>query len=269
MPVHPVLFHIGPLPVYTYGFMVSLGFVAGYFLAVRLGKEEGVGEDVLVDVFLISLLSAYVGARLLFVVTYPSAFRRDPWEIFRVWHGGLSVLGGAGLALAGIWWYCRRRGIRFGRLLDVLAPATALGYVLARIGCFGNGCCYGRPTGLPWGCLFWNTDPLQPPVPRHPTQLYSAAASLLILLFLLWYRKRRRFKGEVALMYGYAYCLYRFPMEFLRDDVSGERYLFGLTFAQSVILVAVPIMVSLHLRLLRESRASAAGTDGGEEGDED
>jgi len=236
--MHPVLFHIGPFPVYTYGVMVSLGFIVGYYLLLYWADQEGVPERNIVDLFLILVAASMVGARATFVLTYPEHFRHDWLEAFRVWKGGLTILGGALLAFVVFLLYCRRHRLNTLLVFDLFSPCIALGLVIGRLGCLGYGCCYGRPTTLPWGLVFPNTDPLTPPVPRHPTQIYTSLCMVVIFLVLRWFRSRPHVDGTVTVLFVYCYSLYRMAIETLREDVANERYLFGLTLAQSCCIVA-------------------------------
>ena len=234
----PILFHIGPWPVYTYGVMVSLGFIVGYYVLLDWAEEEGVDEKYIVDLFLILVGASMVGARITYVITYPQHFYYDWLDIFRVWKGGLTILGGALLALVLFGLYCWRHRLPTLLVLDLFSPCIALGLIIGRWGCVGYGCCYGRPTDLPWGLTFPNTDPLMEAVPRHPTQIYTSLCMVVIFLCLRWYRRRPHTDGMVTVAFIYLYSIYRLFIETLREDVATESYIFGLTFAQSCCLVA-------------------------------
>lgn len=246
----PVLFRIGPVPVYTYGFMVSMGFVLGYFLLTHYWAEEGLDEDDAVNLYLILVVGSIVGARLTYVLSYPQFFG-DPWDIVRIWKGGLTIMGGAFLSFLMFVAYCRRNSLKTALILDLFSPCIFLGLIVGRLGCFGYGCCFGKPTELPWGLIFAGTDPLNPPVPRHPTQIYTSLIMVVLFLLIRAYRNRPHPDGMVAVVFVYLYSLYRFVIEFIRDDVSSEHYLFGLTLAQSMSIVAVAVALVIHLGVLR------------------
>jgi len=177
--MHSILFRIGPFPIYSYGFMLMLAFLAATAVAARLGRQRGIQPESIFDLTAFILVSAIIGARALYVALGWSYFQEHPDRIWRLWEGGLSFHGGlVGGLLAGIV-YCRRRGLSFLRMGDVVAPGVALGYSIGRIGCFLNGCCYGGPTNLPWACRFHDppiTGPLTPP--SHPTQIYASIVNL-------------------------------------------------------------------------------------------
>src|SRR5262249_5517470 len=157
------------------------------------------------------LVAGIAGARLLFVLLQWSYFREHPGHIARIWEGGLSFQGGLAAALVAGYIYCRRRGLSFLQMGDILAPGVALGYSIGRIGCFLNGCCYGAPTNLPWACQFRDppiTGPLTPP--SHPTQIYASLLNLGIFALLLMIWRRQRVAGQVLWSYLLLYAVYRF-----------------------------------------------------------
>jgi len=135
------------------------------------------------------------------------------------------------LAIAVCWWYVHREGIPFLKAADVFAPGIAIGHALGRIGCFAAGCCYGRPTHVPWAVTFTNPlanqlvgTPLN--IPLHPTQLYEFVAEVLNFAVLYWLVKRKRFEGQVIGLYMFLYGIERYFIEFVRGD-EGRGEVFG------------------------------------------
>lgn len=248
----PILFKIGPLAVRSWGVMLLIGFVLGYWLAVRRGKKYGISSDVLLDLVLYLLLAGVVGGRLLYVLLNLSYYIRYPLEIFAIWNGGLSYFGslGAGVAVAIL--FGRKRGIPFFRLADLLAPSLALGYAFGRIGCFLNGCCYGAPTHLPWGVRFPNSP--YPYEPLHPVQLYAFAGNILFMFLLLKVDAKKKFEGQTFVLYVLLYCIYRFLAEILRKGYTAFVLVDGLTQAQVACIVFFLLGIYLWKRL--EKRAS-------------
>lgn len=164
--MHRILFEIpmpwgGTLPVFSYGFMIMLAFVAAILLAVRRAKARGVNPDVVFDLGLYAIVCGIIGARLAFVMTDPD-FVPDPTstqpflEYFKIWKGGLTFQGGLFLALAVCLWYMRAHRLPAAVIADIFAPGLALGVALGRIGCFLNGCCWGAicRVGFPLGVRF-------------------------------------------------------------------------------------------------------------------
>ena len=136
--------------------------------------------------------------------------------------------GGLILAVVVALWYIRRIGLPLWTTCDVFAPGIALGHVVGRFGCFFAGCCYGKPTTLPWAITF--TDPFAAAnvgtpldVPLHPTQLYEAGAELLILVLLLATERRGRpFPGRTFWLYMLLYAISRYVIEIFRGDPRGS-----------------------------------------------
>ena len=237
--MRPVLINIGRFHVYSYGFMLMVGFAAGIAWGCREARRRNLSPDLVIDYGLWALLSAIVGARVVFVLLNWSEYAHDPVSIV-IGRGGLSFHGGLAGALVALYFFCRKRGVRFTQMTDLLAPALPLGFAFARIGCFLNGCCYGVPTHLPWACQFVNTDlPGGHTPPSHPVQLYSSALNLALFGLLVWAGRRPRFRGELTLWYLSLYSVIRFGLEFLRRGVTGKVFLYGLTRAQVASLVII------------------------------
>ena len=150
----PILFRLGSLNIYAYGFFTSIGFALGFFLAVWRGREEGIPFERMVDLLFCIVLSAIVGSRLFFVLVNLEHYRNHPLEIFRIWEGGLVFYGGLLLAVAVSLLYLKWNRIPVWKVADLFAPSIALGLFFGRIGCFFAGCCYGEACALPWAVTF-------------------------------------------------------------------------------------------------------------------
>jgi len=235
--MYPVLFRIGPLTIYSYGLMVALGFLAGIGIAIWLAKREKIATEKILDLAVYVLIASVVGARLFYVIEFWPEFITNPLNVFFVWQGGLVFYGGLLLAVITILIYAQASKINVWKLLDIIAPATALGYAIGRIGCFLNGCCYGIECSLPWAVSFPNLAGL-----RHPTQIYASLTGLLIfgLLMVLW--RFRKFEGQVFCAGLTMYGIYRFSIEFVRVN---PRYILGLSMAQwgSILLVIIGLSI--------------------------
>jgi phosphatidylglycerol:prolipoprotein diacylglycerol transferase len=151
--MHPKLIEIPfvHLTVWSFGAMAALGFLAGLLLVRRLTRRAGLDMDIMSNAALYALIVGMIGARAFFVLHYFESFRNDLWSVFAIWRGGLEFLGGVLPATAILWFYLRRHKQPVGRYLDIMAMGLMLGLAFGRIGCFLNGCCYGKPTDLPWG----------------------------------------------------------------------------------------------------------------------
>ncbi len=240
--MYPVAFHIGSHVVYWYGVMIVLACVAGELLLLWFAWREGIAWDMALLWTILLLVGGRAGAHL----------------------GGLvrdSLLGGSivnplahkgqvsygvfvGIVAAG--WICARlMRLSLWKLLDLAAPSVALGFAITRIGCFLTGCCYGRPTNLPWGVVF---PPFSPAwlafgdTPVHPVQLYSSLGNLVLFAALLALRRRQRFDGFLFLSWAALYAVLRFVLEMFRAD---PRVALGLTAAQLANLVIAPLALAL------------------------
>jgi phosphatidylglycerol:prolipoprotein diacylglycerol transferase len=237
--VHPIAFHLGSLPIHSYGVMIALAFLAGLWTAARRGAGVGLSREDIGDVTLWLMIGAIVGARVVYVTTYwHDEFAGQPFsEIFMIQHGGLVYYGGfIGATLAGMA-AIRWKKMPLWKTADVLTPSIALGCVFGRIGCLLNGCCYGRACSLPWAIRF-PADHATGGAPVHPTQLYDALFNLLLYGFLAWLFRRKKFDGQIFATYLLCYAVTRSVVEAFRGDYNAGHQHFGLTPAQ---LVSVPI----------------------------
>lgn len=238
----PILFEYGWFRVHSYGLMLMVGFALGVAWSAREAKRRGLSPTLITDYALWALLSAIVFSRVLFVLLNLKLFLQYPAQIWQLWKGGLSFHGGLGGAILALYFFCKKRGVGFLQLMDLIAPSVPLGYAFARIGCFLNGCCYGVPTDLPWGVVFHNEHiPGAFTPPSHPVQLYDSAISLLLFGLLAWRRGYVRFDGQMALWYFGSYSIIRFAMEGLRRGATGQIIALGLTEAQigSLLIIAL------------------------------
>ena len=234
----PILFKVGPLSIHAYGFAIAVAFLIGILISLYYAKKEGIAAEAILDLAIYVIIAALFGSRFLYVVGQWDQYKDHPWEMFMVHRGGLVFLGGLILAMAVVVWYAKRKNISLLKLFDALAPGLSLGYAITRIGCFLNGCCFGLPTGAPWGVVF---PPMSlahsyfPDQPIHPTQLYSSASMFLVFLIMAFLYPRKKFDGHLFFWWVILYSVYRFAVEFLR--FSPIHWL-GLTPSQWVVLPA-------------------------------
>jgi len=232
--------------------MYLVGFAVGYLVIRSELKRKGgpIPATEADDLLFYLILGLLVGARLGYALFYNlGSYIVRPWEVFAVWHGGMSFHGGLmGMVAAG-WIYARRKGVEFWDLADIGALASPIGLMLGRIGNFINGELYGRVTSLPWGMVF----PLGGDLPRHPSQLYEALLEgPALFLFLWWLRLRTRRPGQVLGAFLIAYGVLRFLVEFLREpDIQLGFIFYHLTMGQILCLfmiaTGIGLLVFLHL----------------------
>lgn len=251
--MHPIAFHSGVFTVHWYGVMMAVAFIIGLWTASRRAVRDGINPERIVDLGPWLIVGTIIGARAVYVITYwnDSFAGQSFWEIFRVWNGGLVYYGGLiGAALACLI-YVRWKGLPTWKTADALTPSIPLGYVFGRIGCFLNGCCFGKPCSLPWAVRFPNQSPawyqqfhehligeFARSLPVHPTQLYDSLLNLVLYLGLAWLYRRKKFDGEVFGGYLVCYALTRSFVESFRGDYPPDHIHAGLTSAQ-VLSVAI------------------------------
>jgi phosphatidylglycerol:prolipoprotein diacylglycerol transferase len=247
--MYPTLFHIGPLTIYTYGFMIFLGVLAAYCLTLRAAPRYGMSADGVSDLFFWTLLSGFGGARLTFILVNFTAFLRDPLP-FIFSNSGFVFFGGFFAALAALTIYARHKSYDLWSLFDLLAPGAALAHGFGRIGCFFFGCCYGMHAEGPLCFLFPPDSPAgMEGVPVLATQLISAAFLFMLSAGLLTLRRLSLPAGTVASLYLIVYGLFRFTIEFFRIDPRG--FWFGFSTSQWFSIAAVILGFFLLLRLRR------------------
>ncbi|MEE8328568.1 MAG: prolipoprotein diacylglyceryl transferase, partial [Thermodesulfovibrionia bacterium] len=249
--MYPILFKIGPVTLHTYGVLIALGFIVGIVLALHLGKEEGFVKEKILDIGFYALIAAIIGSRLLFVFIEYKHFIKNPIDIFKIWEGGLVFFGGLLLTVPVLLIYLKKNALPVWKTLDLFAPSLAIGHAIGRIGCFSAGCCYGKPTDLPWGITFNDPNSMAiTGIPLHPTQLYESFAEFGIFIFLMVLRKHKGFDGQIMWTYVLLYSAARFIIEFVRGDrIRGFIYGdFSIAQGISVVLFLVALIFLLYNR---------------------
>ena len=257
--MHPVLTTIFGQPVHLYAVMIAVGFVVGVWLAVRYGERVGLDRDMMLDLCWWLLVAGLIGSRLAFIIVsweqywypcvdvahyntlFPDDVLTEPdcTRLLRFWNGGLVFYGGVIGSILTMVWFLRREGIRFLPVADAIIPSLALGQFFGRLGCIAAGCCWGKPTDLPWAIQFPRRTMVfgqhvdaallaaaaDASLPIHPTQLYDSACGLLLFAVLLWLRQRKRYHGQVFVWWMLIYPVLRSTVELFRGDKE-RGYLF-------------------------------------------
>jgi phosphatidylglycerol:prolipoprotein diacylglycerol transferase len=259
--MYPEIFHIGSFPINTYGVFLALAFLCAILIAVKLAARDGLPKEKIYDLSLWMLLASLVGSKLLMLFTEPE-YRDHPLQLLSLdflRSGGVFYGGFIAAVLTGFF-LMKRYSLPWWKTADACAPGIAIGNFFGRQGCFAAGCCWGKPTTLPWGVKFTELGHEITGVPTntylHPTQLYESFAMLVVFLFLLWLHKHKRFSGQVILAYALLYSIVRFAIEFVRDDPRGDilglTTLTGLSTSQLIsLIVGVSALVLLIVRRRR------------------
>jgi phosphatidylglycerol:prolipoprotein diacylglycerol transferase len=200
---------------------------------------------------MIAMFAGIIGARIFYVIQFHEQFEGNLLGVFRIDQGGLVFYGGFLLSAFVLFVYCKVKKINIARLLDVFAPAVALGHAFGRIGCFMQGCCFGKPGNAPFCVVFPSgSAPAArfpqpsvgeellknpPSLPLYPTQLIEAGVNFLLFFILFNLVGKIRKGGRIAGLYLFCYALLRFLMEYFRGDHTD--FTFGLfTPSQTVAL---------------------------------
>jgi phosphatidylglycerol---prolipoprotein diacylglyceryl transferase len=258
--MYPVLFRIGARAVPSYGFFLTLGFALALILALGLSRKQRLPGKEMAALILSGIAVSVVGGRIYGLIVQaarsPEAFLGDPWRFLTARGTGGAFYGGL---LAGIFyalWYLHRFRLPVWRTADVLGTATALGYAVMKFGCWMAGCCFGRPSSLPWAMRFPGF-----PGPVHPTQLYESGLSLVNFIILYRLLGRKKFDGQVIALDAFINSASRFVVEYYRADpdrgylIRGASPWSSLSVPQGICLVAIIAGAILYRRLARKAEA--------------
>jgi phosphatidylglycerol:prolipoprotein diacylglycerol transferase len=231
--IDPVALSLGPLKVRWYGLMYLVGFVGGWWFALRRARslELDWNDDQVSDLLFYTALGVVLGGRVGYVLFYNfSAFLADPLLLLRVWEGGMSFHGGLLGVLAAMLWYGRRSGRGFFELTDFIAPVVPIGLGAGRLGNFINGELWGKATDVPWAFVVEG-------VARHPTQLYELLLEGVVMFaVLMWYARKPRPVMAVSGLFAMMYAAFRSLVELWRLPDAHIGYLDGHWITMGMVL---------------------------------
>jgi phosphatidylglycerol:prolipoprotein diacylglycerol transferase len=255
--MHRELISIGAFKVHSYGFMLCVAFILGIIITYRHLKRNFLDPFMVYDIVIAALVGGIVGARIFYILGNLNEFKGHWIDILKFWNvEGLVFFGGLLLGAVLVILVIRWRGLPFPIVADGAGLSLALGLAVTRIGCFLNGCCFGKTSGLPWAVTFPEKTQVimgMPANPVHPTQIYESLLDFALFIFLMVIRKRVKYHGEIFYMFLFFYGLIRFFVELFRYHVNSGA---GLTFQiMSLALSAGAGMVLIfRVRLLPEVR---------------
>lgn len=285
------------LPIYSYGVMLGLSLVVGWYLTLTLAERDGLPKETMANCYVVTAIAALLGARLLYVVTNPDEFKT--WtDFFALRRGGLVAYGGFLGGYVGSWLFLQRNRIRLMPWADVAVPSLASGLLVTRVGCYLFGCDFGKRLpetapaflkklgtfphwaqgtldggdgspayvkhlealrGTPLGAELLKRNAS---LPVHPTQLYESLVGLALLALLLWQRKHQKFRGQIFFLFAFAYGYLRFLLEILRDDA--ERGELGPLMSEhwlvsgSLLVMSVAFVFGVSLGITSPTRRAIA-----------
>lgn len=241
--------------------MLAISCLVGIYLCVKAAEKQGIPAQNALNALLLAFIFAIVGARLYYCLQYASFFIARPAEVYAFWKGGFASYGGfiGGVLAAMV--YLKKVKIPVWKFADCCAPSIALGVFLTRIGCFMNGCCFGKVSDFPWAARFPHgsgpyiqqlmngqisgTENLSLPI--HPTQIYHSIAGFVLFLLLTYLQKHKRVDGQLFLIFAVLYSLSRFSIEFYRGDLT--RGLVGVLSLPQIFSLVVVVFAGYFLLL--------------------
>jgi phosphatidylglycerol:prolipoprotein diacylglycerol transferase len=260
--VRPVLFHLLGLPIYTYGVMLGLSLVVGWYLTLGLCERDGMERELAGRCYVFTAASALIGARLLFVLTNLHEFD-SLIDLFRVTSGGLVAYGGFLGGFIGSAIFCRWKGMKLLAWADCAVPSLCTGLMITRLGCLAYGCDFGKPWDGPWAIHFPPDSPafhqqrveglLGPHATEslavHPTQLYESLNGLLLFALVMIVRRFRKYEGEVFVAFTMGYAVLRWFVETLRaDEQRGSIGPLSTSQAIAIVTFAAGLALLVWLR---------------------
>lgn len=262
----PVIARFGPFSFHSWGLMLALGFLAGIAIAYLRANKRGFEPQRVLDLAVVTIIAGVVGGRLAFVVAHLPDFKEFPLEVFAVWRGGLTFYGGAILAfIAGVV-YVKRKGLKVWEVADIIAPSLSFGLFLGRVGCLLNGCCFGKPTSVPWAIVFpqgsYADQVFESGIHIHPTQVYSSLAGLAIFFLLLLMERWWRFNGSLFWRFVILYSLWRISVDLFRYYEPSATYEIGGFNVTESQLTSVGLIITgiIMLSILSRKRFRTAPT---------
>ncbi len=248
--MHPILLNIGSFKFYTYGFFVALGFLAAMWISKRLARPQNIEPETITDIYFVILLSAIVGARALYIFISFDYYKNNLLDIFKIWNGGLVFFGGFCASVFCTILYLKKKQLPLWKMADIIAPGIALGHAFGRLGCFFAGCCHGKACDLAFAVQYTHPESLAPlGISLHPTQIYAVISNLILFFILFTLQKKKKFDGQVFLIYIMLYSFFRSIIEFFRGDYRGDFFFDFISLSQGIGLSASIIAGFLLIKL--------------------
>lgn len=242
-----VAFSIFGFDIMWYGVIIASALLIGIIIAMYRAKKAGLNNEIILDVLLLAIPLAVIGARAAYVIAHLDYYFYQPSLVFAIRQGGLAIQGAIAGGILGVVIMCRIKKQNSLLIADLTAPSLILGQAIGRWGNYFNMEVYGAPTAVPWAIKV--DDPALGMINVHPTFLYESIWNLMCFVLLLYYDKKFKKKnGEIICLYLILYSLGRFFIEFLRTD---HVYIFGsvnLAQAICVLLASAGIFVLVIIR---------------------
>lgn len=243
--MYPQICKIGPFTIYSYGLMLTLGFLISLLLASRQAKKQDIDADIVFNFSFGLIIFGIIGGRIFYIIQNINYYLKNPGEILMFQHGGLAWFGGLFFGFIFSILYLKKKNLRVYRIFDLISPFLALGQAIGRVGCLLNGCCFGKATDR-LGLYFKVHDAV-----LIPTQIYSSLLLILIFIILRFFQDRPHKEGQIFFSYLLLYSLKRFLLEFWRAD--NAIILFGLTLFQ-LLSIIIFFLALIKLILIQKTK---------------
>lgn len=260
------LFSIGPVTVHGYGLMIAIGVLAALLISDKRATKRGLSGDLVYSMVIWTVVGGFLGAKVLFVVTYFKKFLADP--VGFISGSGFVVYGGIITGIGIIALFCKIKKVSFIEYIDLVIPSVALAQGFGRLGCLLAGCCYGRPTDSIIGIVFTHSDFAPNGIKLMPTQIMMSVGDFIIAAILFYfvsvYDKKKMEKdglssppasteGRVTLLYLMLYAIGRFSVEFFRNDYRGS--VGALSTSQFIaIIIALIAAITYYVMIQKKEK---------------
>lgn len=268
--IKPEIFSVGPFSVHWYGLLISIGFMLAVIFGLRYAKTQGVEPDIIIDLLIVTVPLAIIGARLYYVIFNLNYYIENPLDTFKIWEGGLAIYGAIIAVIITVYYLAKRKKLNALLLFDIAMPYIAMAQAVGRWGNFVNQEAFGSNTDLPWGMtgniikgqlifMAAENQNIDPTKLVHPTFLYESLWCLLIFAVMLFYRKRIKIAdGEVFALYFITYGLGRAAVEGLRTD---SLMFLGMRVSQILSLILVIAGIGLILFFRKRKRMAVVSSN--------
>jgi phosphatidylglycerol---prolipoprotein diacylglyceryl transferase len=256
--MHPILFEVGSVTIYTYGFCIAIGALLGLTYMTWQGKKQfGLTFDATNSLFIFIVVAAIIGGKVFFFFEDPAYYVKNVGKLFT--GSGFVFYGSFLFAVPVMLWFFKRHKIPTMAMLDVMAVVTCIVHGFGRVGCFMAGCCYGKPTESIFGVTFTNpvcqAEPLNTPL--HAAQPYEAGFIFCLLAILTILKARKQFDGQLFLLYLIIYSVGRAVLEIFRGDLArGFIVKDWLSHSQFISIIIIVVAGICYLRLSKKRQAT-------------
>ena len=241
--VNPVAFSIGGKEIYWYALIILTGFLLATGFCMLRAKKQGVNPDHIFDIALYGLIIGIICARIYYVLFDIESFKDNPFDIFKIWEGGLAIYGGIIGGVLTAYIYCRIKKLNILKIFDIACQGLLIGQAIGRYGNFFNTEVYGRETDFFLGMSINGASPV------HPLFFYESCWNILGLLLILLFGNKKKADGQIFCFYCFWYSLGRIFLEGMRQP-EYILYAFGnVGISQIVAGIFIIASVVLFLRL--------------------